>query len=217
MVKLTDLFILKNKNNVRAAISNYGARWVSMQVTDIHEKIINVVAGFDEIESYTQPSAAYYGATIGRYANRIANGKFTLHNKQYRLNTNNGNNHLHGGGTGFHNAVWNIDAHKENSIALSYSSPDGEEGYPGNLKVFVQYTLTDKNEMKIKYTATTDQPTIINLTNHAYFNLNGSGSINNHLLTINADYYTPINEVLIPTGNIETVKETPFDLEKQPQ
>ncbi len=212
--KNTDLFILKNKNNVHAAISNYGARWVNMFVPGRHGKFINVIAGFNSIEPYTTPSACYYGATIGRYANRIANGKFTLLNKQYALNINNGSNHLHGGKKGFHNVVWDKIALRENSLLLNYLSPAGEEKYPGNLIVSVQYTLTDENEMKIEFTATADQPTIINLTNHAYFNLNGSGYIYDHLLAINADYYTPINETLIPSGDLTAVESTPFDFRK---
>jgi aldose 1-epimerase len=211
--KHTDIFLLKNKNDWQAGISNYGARWISMEVPDSKGKLINVIAGFNNAEAYTKSSAAYYGATVGRYANRIAKGKFSLQDKKYVLDTNNGSNHLHGGHKGFHNVIWNIAAYSGNSILFTYLSPDGEEGYPGNLEVFVRYTLTDANEMKIEFTATTDKTTIVNLTNHAYFNLNGAGNgdILNHLLTINADFYTPIDETLIPVGTIATVKETPFD------
>ncbi|HTC00049.1 MAG TPA: aldose epimerase family protein [Ferruginibacter sp.] len=212
----TDLFILQNKNDLQAAISNYGARWVNMFVPDKTKKAINIIAGLNTIEAYQDPSAAYYGATVGRYANRIANGTFTLQDKEYILDKNNGNNHLHGGDKGFHNVIWYVEATNKNSILLRYLSPDGDEGYPGNLEVFVRYTLTDDNEMTIEFTAATDHITIINLTNHAYFNLNGTGNINNHTLTINADYYTPINKHLIPTGNIAAVKDTPFDF-RQPK
>jgi aldose 1-epimerase len=158
----------------------------------------------------------YYGATIGRYANRIANGTFSLQDKNYLLETNNGINHLHGGEKGFHNIVWDVEVQSKNSITFKYLSPDGEEGYPGNVAVFVTYTLTDDNEMAIEFKATTDRATIINLTNHAYFNLNGIGNINDHTLYINADNYTPVNEHLISTGNIETVSDTPFDF-RQPK
>jgi aldose 1-epimerase len=211
--KLADLFILKNKNGLQAGISNYGARWISMLVPDQNGNSINIVAGFDTIDAYMNPSAAYYGATIGRYANRIANGTFILENKEYRLATNNGSNHLHGGNKGFHNVVWDVAAINRNSLLLKYFSPDEEEGYPGNLEVFVRYTLTDTDELKIEFTASTDKPTIINLANHAYFNLNGAGNgdILNHIIHINADRYTPINKNLIPTGSMDAVQNTPFD------
>jgi len=214
--KHADIFVLKNKNDWQAGISNYGARWISMDIPRSKGKPLNVIAGFDNAGAYTKSSAAYYGATIGRYANRIAKGKFSLHDKEYILDTNNGNNHLHGGHKGFHNVMWNIAAYSGNSILFTYVSPNGEEGYPGNLEVFVRYTLTDANEMKIEFTATTDQTTIVNLTNHAYFNLNGAGNgdILKHLLTINADSYTPIDQTLIPFGTIAPVKESPFDFQQ---
>ncbi|HMG81532.1 MAG TPA: aldose epimerase family protein [Ferruginibacter sp.] len=214
--KNTDLFILKNKNGLQAAISNYGARWVSMFVPDAKKDLINVIAGFNAIEPYQKPSAAYYGATIGRYANRIANGRFTLEGKEYIVDKNNGPNHLHGGKKGFNHVVWEAVSTEENTMLLKYLSPDGEEGYPGNLEVTVRYTLTDDNEMTIAFTATTDQTTVINVTNHAYFNLNGAGNIEDHTLCINADYYTPINKNLIPIGSIASVIDTPFDF-RQPK
>jgi len=212
--KQTSLFILKNKGGSHAAISNYGARWINMFVPDKTENLINVIAGFDTIETYQKPSATYYGATVGRYANRIANGIFPIANKEYFVAKNNGGNHLHGGSKGFDAVVWDVIATDKNTITLKYVSPDGEEGYPGNLEVFVQYILTDDNEMTISFTATTDQVTIINVTNHAYFNLNGKGDINNHSLTINADHYTPINKNLIPVGSIAVVEDTAFDFRK---
>jgi aldose 1-epimerase len=148
--KHADIFVLKNKNDWQAAISNYGARWVSMDVPDSKGKLINVIAGFDNAEAYTKNSAAYYGASIGRYANRIAKGEFSLQDKKYVLDTNNGSNHLHGGQKGFHDIIWNIAAYSGNSILFSYLSPDGEEGYPGNLEVFVRYTLRCKrNENRV--------------------------------------------------------------------
>jgi aldose 1-epimerase len=214
--KQADIFLLKNKNDWQAGISNYGARWISMDMPGPQGKAINIIAGLGNAEAYTKPSAAYYGATIGRYANRIAKSKFSLQGKEYHLAANNEKNHLHGGYQGFHDVIWTIAAFSGNSILFTYLSPDGEEGYPGNLEVFVRYTLTDANEMKIEFTATTDQTTIVNLTNHAYFNLNGPGNadILNHLLTINADSYTPIDEALIPVGTISSVKETAFDFQR---
>jgi aldose 1-epimerase len=209
--KQTLFFILKNKKGAYAAISNYGARWVSMFVPDKKQQFINVIAGFDTIDIYQQPSATYYGATVGRYANRIAAGIFAIAGKEYILAKNNGSNHLHGGNKGFNTVVWDVIATDKNAVTFKYLSPDGEEGYPGNLVVFVTYTLTDDNEMNISFTATTDKETIINLTNHAYFNLNGAGNIDDHMLSINADFYTPINKNLIPTGNVAPVSDTPFD------
>ncbi|HTB52203.1 MAG TPA: aldose epimerase family protein [Ferruginibacter sp.] len=207
------IFVLKNKNNLQAFISNYGARWVNMFVPDQQENQISIVAGFDIISLYKNPDVAYYGATIGRFANRITKGTFTLNDKIYKVDINNGPNHLHGGNKGFHAVDWEVLEINEHTILLSYLSSDKEEGYPGNLQVFVRYTLTDNNEMKIEYSAKTDQLTIINLTNHAYFNLNGigNGTILNHVLAINADHYTPVDETLIPTGDIISVKGTPFD------
>jgi aldose 1-epimerase len=211
-----DLFIIKNKNGLRAAISNYGARWINMFVLDHEGELINIIPCFDTIKAYQKPSAAYYGAIVGRYANRIANGVFTLQNKEYTVVKNNGTNHLHGGTKGFNDMLWDMVATDENTVVLKYLSPNGEEGYPGNLDVAVRYTLTDENEMKIEFTATTDQTTVINLTNHAYFNLNGAGNIEEHALYINANYYTPINKNLIPIGSIASVIDTPFDF-RQPK
>jgi aldose 1-epimerase len=204
------IFTLKNKH-VIAGVSNYGARWISMQVPDRSGNIIDVVNGFNDLQKYESSSTAYYGATIGRYANRIANGKFALDGSVYILDANNDMNHLHGGNKGLHVVIWDVIENTNNTITFKYTSADGEEGYPGKVDITVQYTLTELNELKINFSARTDKTTIINLTNHSYFNLNGGGTINNHRLFINADYYTPINKVLIPIGKIETVKNTPFD------
>jgi len=209
--KQTTLFILKNKNGAHAAISNYGARWINMFVPGEKQDLINVIAGFDTIEAYQQPSATYYGATVGRYANRIASGIFTVTGNNYILAKNNNSNHLHGGNKGFNAVVWDVIIANETTVTFSYLSPDGEEGYPGNMEVTVTYTLTDDNQMKISFSATTDKETVINLTNHAYFNLNGAGTIDEHSLTINADFYTPINENLIPVGTFVSVNDSPFD------
>jgi aldose 1-epimerase len=159
--------------------------------------------GFSSIDDYLKAKEPYFGALIGRYGNRIANGKFTLNGKVYTLATNNGVNHLHGGGKGFNAVVWDAKQINAKTLELSYLSVDGEEGYPGNLNVKVIYTLTDSNELKVEYSATTDQPTVVNLTHHSFFNLcgEGNGTINDHVLHINADAYTPVDVGLIPTGN----------------
>ena len=214
--KQTDLFFLKNKNNLQAAITNFGGRLVSLYVPDKTGKLTDVSVGFDNVEAYGTSSEPYFGATIGRYGNRIAKGRFTLDSFEYKLATNNGVNHLHGGKKGFQYIVWDAKQLNDQSLELVYLSKDGEEGYPGNLYVKVTYSLTDNNELKIDYLAETDQKTIINLTNHAYYNLNGqgSGTIHNHVLKINADNYTPVDSTLIPTGKIEPVANTPFDFRR---
>jgi len=209
----TDLYVLKNKNNLQAAITNYGGRLVSLLVPDKNNNLIDVSAGFDSVLQYQTSTEPYFGATIGRYGNRIAKGKFSLDGKQYSLFTNNGPNTLHGGKKGFQYVVWDAKQLGDSMLELSYLSKDMEEGFPGNLSIKVIYQLTDDNELKLTYEAVTDKKTVVNLTNHAFFNLNGagSGSINNHLLMINADSYTPVDATLIPTGKIVPVANTPFD------
>ena len=211
--KPTDLYYLKNEREMIAAITNYGARLVSLIVPDKNEKPTDVVIGFNSIDEYLKSTDPYYGATIGRFANRIAKAKFFLEGKTYSLDTNIAPNHLHGGLKGFHNVVWNAEQLDEKNLLLTYLSIDGEEGYPGNLNVEIVYSLTDDNELKIYFKAGTDKTTVVNLTNHAYFNLNGqgSGSIENHELEINADYFTPMDEASIPFGVLEPVAGTPFD------
>ena len=208
------LYTLTNTKGMQAAIANFGARLVSLLVMDETGNATDVIVGFDNINDFVKISSdPYYGATIGRYGNRIAKAKFTIDGVEYKLAANNGVNALHGGPKGFHNVVWDAKPVGENSLELSYTSADGEEGYPGKLNVKVVYTLTDSNEVKIDYEATTDKNTVCNLTHHSYFNLNGvgSGNIGNHQLMINADAYTPVDETLIPTGKIEKVEGTPFD------
>lgn len=211
--KQVQLFTLQNKKGSKALITNYGGRLVSLFVPDKNNKLVDVVAGFDSVEGYQESAEPYFGATIGRYGNRIAKGKFTLNGKEYQLFTNNGPNTLHGGKKGFQDVVWEANQVNQQSLELSYLSKDMEEGFPGNLKVQVTYTLTDDNALKISYHAETDKNTVVNLTNHAFFNLNGeqSGSILNHLVQINADKYTPVDSTLIPIGVLASVKETPFD------
>ena len=211
--KPVQLYTLENKNGAKAMITNYGGRLVSLLVPDKNQQLTDVVAGFSDVQGYQQSTEPYFGATIGRYGNRIAKGKFSLGGKSYQLFTNNGSNTLHGGKKGFQDVVWDAKKINEQTLELSYLSKDMEEGFPGNLKVKVVYTLEDDNALKITYDATTDKNTVVNLTNHAFFNLNGasSGNILNHLVKINANGYTPVDSTLIPKGQIEPVQGTPFD------
>jgi len=211
--KQTDLYVISNKSGMQAAFTNYGGRITSLLVPDQKGKLTDVVIGFDSVSQFVKSSEAYFGATIGRYGNRIAKGKFKLEGKDYQLTINNGVNTLHGGTVGYQAVMWDGKKVGDSAIVFTYLSKDGEQGFPGNLNVKVTYTLTAKNELKMDYEATTDKATVVNLTNHAYFNLNGSGTgtINNHLVQINADKYTPVDSTLIPTGTNESVKGTPFD------
>ena len=214
--KQVHLYTLKNKNGMEALITNFGGRLVSLYVPDKSNKLIDVIQGFSSVEGYQKSTEPYFGATIGRYGNRIAKGKFVLEGKSYTLYLNNGPNTLHGGKKGFQDVMWDAVQPDSSSIELSYLSKDMEEGFPGNLKVKVIYTLTDDNSLKISYQASTDKTTIVNLTNHAFFNLNGenSGTILNHRVQIKADRYTPIDSTFIPTGSLEDVAGTPFDFRK---
>ncbi|MBL4675139.1 MAG: galactose mutarotase [Mucilaginibacter sp.] len=214
--KQTHLYILKNKNGVEAAVTNYGGRIVSLLVPDKDGKLTDVVLGFESVDGFINSKEPYYGATIGRYGNRIAKGKFKLDGKDYTLATNNGVNALHGGHPGFQEVVWDAKQIDSATLELSYLAKDMEGGFPGNLNVKVIYQITDDNSMKVSYSATTDKNTVVNLTNHAFFNLNGesSGTILDHLVQIHADDYTPVDSTLIPTGKIEAVAGTPFDFTK---
>ncbi|PYV05064.1 MAG: galactose-1-epimerase [Acidobacteria bacterium] len=210
--KVIDLYTLTNAHGVEARITNYGGILVSLKAPDRNGKLADVVLGFDGPEGYLKNNTPYFGAVIGRYGNRIAKGRFSLNGREYRLALNNGENHLHGGIKGFDKVVWGAREVKRGpALALNYVSKDGEEGYPGNLSVSVVYTLTDNNELKIEYSATADKATILNLTNHTYFNLAGEGSILNHEVMINADRFTPVDQGLIPTGELRSVKGTPMD------
>ncbi len=208
------LFTLTNKNGDEVKISNYGATVTSWIVADNKQGKSNIVLGFDSLAGYLA-KPPYFGATIGRYGNRIANAQFKIDTATYRLAANDGNNHLHGGNKGYDKVVWDATPAGDSSasITFSYLSKDGEEGYPGNLTIAVVYTLTDDNELLIDYTAETDKTTPVNLTNHSYFNLTGdvNNSILNHDLQVNADKYTPVDAGLIPTGELKDVKGTPFD------
>lgn len=208
------LYTLTNKHGMIVRISNYGGIVTSIVVPDKKGKFDDVVLGYDNLDGYLKDTP-YFGAIVGRYANRIAKGKFTLDNIEYSLVTNNGPNHLHGGIKAFDKVIWNAETYQDSSwaaLVLHYISEDGEEGYPGNLDVIVKYTLTNDNELKIDYKATTDKPTPINLTHHSYFNLAGSVDLDilEHTLWINAKKYIIVDETLIPTGELRDV-EGPMD------
>ena len=206
------LYTLKNRNGVQADITNYGGIVVSLIVPDRNGKPGDIVLGFDSLDGYLK-GHPYFGALVGRYGNRIANGRFTLNGVEYKLAQNNGPNALHGGIEGFDKKLWNVSDAGDQHLTLTYSSKDGEEGYPGKLDVEVTYTLTDLDELRIDYRATTDKDTVVNLTNHSYFNLAGQGSglITDHSIEIPASRFTPVDKTLIPTGELKPVAGTPFD------
>lgn len=210
--KKTNLYWIKNEN-IQAAFTNYGGRLVSLLVRDKNNEFVDVVVGFKSVKDYQNSTEPYFGATIGRVGNRIAKGKFNLNGKSYSIPVNNGENALHGGTKGYQDVVWNAEKTNDQTLVFTYFSPDMEMGFPGNLNVKVTYSLTTDDELKMEYEATTDKTTIVNLTNHAFFNLNGegSGTILNHVVQFNAKEYTPVDKELIPTGKIETVSNTPFD------
>jgi aldose 1-epimerase len=213
-----ELYTLTNGKGAEAAIMTYGGILVSLRVPDRGGKLDDVVLGFDTLDGYlSDPPPPYFGALIGRYGNRIGKGRFTLNGMEYKLAQNNGENHLHGGVRGFDKVVWKAKTPSPQSLELTYLSKDGEEGYPGNLTSTVTYTLTDNNELKLDYSATTDKDTIVNLTNHSYFNLagQGQGHILAHMMTIHADRFLPVDAGQIPTGELKSVEGTPFDF-RQP-
>jgi len=211
------LYTLSNDQGMTVKVTNYGAIVTSIIVPGRDGKPADVALGYDDVESYINAvDKPYFGAIVGRYGNRIAGGKFTIDGKEYSLATNNGPNHLHGGVIGFDKVVWDATtvSNRTDGVVLTYLAKDGEEGYPGNLKVRVAYLLSrDENKLSVSYQATTDKPTPINLTQHTYFNLKGEGNgdILGHELMLNASHYTPVDDTLIPTGEIAPVKGTPFD------
>jgi aldose 1-epimerase len=212
----TDLYTLTNRNGMEVGITNYGGRVVSILAPDRMGKMADVVLGFDSLDGYLSNNP-YFGALVGRYANRIGKARFTLDGVQYKLAQNDGSNSLHGGLKGFDKVAWKAEElQNPPALELTYLSKDGEEGYPGNLSVKVVYSLTESNELRIDYTATADRDTVLNLTNHSYFNLagQGSGDILKHELEINADRFTPIDDTLIPTGELRKVEGTPLDFRK---
>jgi aldose 1-epimerase len=209
------LFTLTNKNGLKATLTDFGAILVSLEVPDRNGSLADITLGHDTLEGWIGDTS-YFGATIGRYGNRIARGKFTLDGKEYTLATNNNENHLHGGAKGFNKVVWGakpLSKKGAQGVAFTYLSKDGEEGYPGNLACTVTYTLSDANELTICYEATTDKATPVNLTHHSYFNLAGQGTrdVLGHELMLAADKYTPVDAGLIPTGELAPVKGTPMD------
>ena len=210
-----DIYTLTNAKGMRVRLINYGATTVSIEAPDKDGKVSDVTLGYETLEGWLT-STSYFGATVGRYANRIAEGKFTLDGQTYTLATNNGENHLHGGIQGFNKVLWNAETVRTADavgVKFTYLSKDGEEGYPGNLRVTALYTLTDDNEFKVEFSATTDKPTVVNLAHHTYWNLAGpaAGDVLGHELMLCADHYTPVDAGLIPTGEIRPVKGTPMD------
>ena len=209
-----ELYTLRNSHGMEACIMTYGGIVQSLKVPDKNGNFGDVVLGYDSVDGYLTNSP-FFGALIGRYGNRIANGKFTLDGQEYTLPTNNIPNCLHGGDKGFHTRVWKVTkaavGPEGPELELSYLSQDGEEGFPGNLQVYATYTVTEDNGLRVDFKATTDKDTVCNLTHHSYFNLRGSGDVLDYVLYINADKFTPVNSVLIPTGELEPVAGTPFD------
>ncbi|HEU4433007.1 MAG TPA: aldose epimerase family protein [Pyrinomonadaceae bacterium] len=210
-----ELYTLRNQYGMEVKITNFGATVTSIMAPDRNGKMADVVLGFSNLEDYLKPHPSF-GAAVGRFANRIAKGRFTLNGVEYKLAINNGENHLHGGIKGFDDVLWTgekVNTLPGPGVRLTYLSKDGEEGYPGNLQVTITYTLTKRNELRIDYTATTDKDTVVNLTHHSYFNLagEGNGDILNHRLKLNADRFTPTDAGSIPTGELRSVRGTPFD------
>jgi aldose 1-epimerase len=209
----TKLYRLKNANGLEMDVTNFGARVVSLYVPDRQGNFEDIVLGYGSVDEYIDNPTSYFGAPIGRFGNRIANAQFSLNGETYPLEANNGPNNLHGWPGGYHNVLWTVEEESDNKLVFSYVSEDGHGGFPGALTVKMTYELTDYDEFKIAYEAETDQPTIVNLTHHSFFNLNGAGKgdVANHQMSINADYYTPVSKVLIPTGEIAPVEGTPMD------
>lgn len=211
--KKVSLYFLRNQSGLQMAVTNFGARVVALMTPDRSGRYEDIVLGFDSLQGYFTSTESFFGAAVGRYGNRIAKGRFTLAGKTYQLTQNNNGQSLHGGPKGFHNVVWDAQPIGRDTLVLTYTSPDGEEGFPGTLSVEMKYILSDENAFRIEYRATTDQPTVINLTHHSFFNLHGAGNgtINDHELWIDADRYTPVDSVLIPTGELALVEGTAMD------
>lgn len=211
--KTIELYTLKNDNGVVCQLTNFGARVVTLFTPDKNGDLGDVIVGYGTGEGFVEKAENFYGAIIGRYGNRIGNAVFTVDGVEYELEKNDGGNHLHGGRNGFHRQVWDVESQSESEIVFAYVSADMDSGFPGTIDVKVKYTLTNDNELKIEYFATTDKKTILNLTNHTYFNLKDAGRtpILDHMLYLNADRYTPVDGGLIPTGELAEVAGTPFD------
>ena len=215
------LYTLRNASGMEVTVSNYGGVITTVKVPDKNKKFGDVVLGFDSVDYYAaKDNTSYFGALIGRYGNRLAHGRFTLDGHTYQVPTNDGPNSLHGGAVGFNRRIWqakDVSTASAPALELHYLSPDGEQGFPGNLNVTVRYTLGNQNDLRIDYSATTDKDTVLNLTNHSYFNLAGpgSGTVLNHRLMLAADQFTPVDGTLIPTGKLQSVEGTPFDFRKE--
>ncbi len=205
-------FTLRNENGVEVELATLGAAIHAIRTPDRAGQVADIVLGFDTLDGWMN-NAPFFGVVVGRYANRIANGRFTLDGQEYTLATNDGPNHLHGGNRGFDKVNWSAEVltSDDPAVRFTYVSADGEEGYPGTLTVSVTYTLDDDNELRLDYEATTDAPTVVNLSNHSYFNLAGTGTVLDHEIRIAADRYTPVDATLIPTGELAPVEDTPFD------
>ena len=214
--KSIKLFTLKNKNGIVSQITNYGGRVVNLFVPDKNGVFKDVVLGYDSAKDYLEKPDHFFGAIIGRYGNRIAKGKFSIDNNEFLLAKNESENQLHGGEKGFHAVVWQAKQLSDSTLELTYFSKHLDQGFPGNLEVKVVYTLTDKNELQIEYSAVSDAKTVVNLTNHSYFNLSGdfNKSIENHLFQIKASHYLPVNDKMVPLGSLENVMNSPFDFRK---
>ncbi len=213
---LVHIYTLTNRSHIAARITDYGGILVSLTAPDRHGQFADIVLGFDSLEGYLAHNGAFFGALIGRYANRIAKAHLALDGMEYRLENNDGANTLHGGSQGFDKRLWTPRVLPDGGLELTYHSKDGEEGFPGNLTVTAIYRLTDANELRIDYAATTDKDTVVNFTNHSYFNLKGAGSgdVLGHQLTLYASRFTPVDRGLIPTGELRSVAGTPFDFRK---
>lgn len=204
---------LQNKNGISAELIEYGARLTALWVPDSNGKMDDIVMGFNTPQEYLFADETYFGATVGRYANRISNGRFTINETEHKIAVNHPPNHLHGGKSGWHKKNWKVEKRAKNTVLFSLLSEDGDEGFPGNVHANVQYTLDDENILKIRFTATCDKNTPLNMCHHSYFNLGGhdSGSVLDHQLVIKAEYFTPVDKSLIPTGELRHVKDSPFD------
>lgn len=212
MLSKFDLFKIRNSNNIEVWITNYGATIISIITPDKNNSFSDIVLGFDHVNDYMKSNNPYFGATCGRYANRIKNSTFSIDGKIFLLDKNDGKHSLHGGEKGFDKEIWNTEYIKNNSISMELFIPDGQGGYPGNLKVKTIFEINNQNQLKISYLATSDKTTVINLTNHSYFNLSGSGSILNHEIKIHSNNYIVVDDEAIPTGEIREVKGTEMDL-----
>ena len=219
--KKTDLYTLTNKNGYEISITNYGGAIAAIMAPDKDNNFMNIVQGHDSLDNILSCPNEFLSTLIGRYGNRISDGIFYLDGEKYILNLNNGKNSLHGGPSGFHSRVWDVEFYNKNNLKMKYFAKDGEEGFPGNLNVEVTFSLNDDNEFRISYRAKSDKKTIINLTHHMFINLEGiidpCPSIENHILKLNSNFYLPTDETLIPTGEIKSVIKTPFDFVTKPK